>query len=226
LRQIIEPWWKYNGLFPQGFFDDLSYKQCGDTKMNKIVLIALSIVITAGFSGPLMSSDYYGFTYRRANFSNEFKIETAEGINARGFADVRSIRSGHHVRIKVDGLLPGETYVILNHWFEPIPNREIGPSGAANDPSCTGHFQFLGAPPPGGIQANKHGEIRLRVNVDHLAPHIWVANLQTFFDVTSNGTTAPQSPDPFVIGGPVLPYQDLFLDEPDFPDNGAITICS
>ena len=42
---------------------------------------------------------------------------------------------------------------------------------------------------------------------------------------TSDAGPRPQSPDPFVSGGPVLPYQDLFLDEPNFPDNGPITIC-
>jgi hypothetical protein len=162
-------------------------------------------------------------TFRRSNFSNEFNIKTAEGINARGWATVQSSPGDHKVIISANGLSPGETYVILNHWFEPIPERGIGPSGAENDPSCTGHFQFIGSPM--GTQANNKGELHLEERVQYLAPHIWVANLQTFGKVTSGGTTPPQSPDAFVIGGSLLPSNDLFADEADFTDFGAITIC-
>jgi len=188
--------------------------------MNKNVLIAMFIVITACFSGPLMSAN--GKIFRKGNMGNEFGIQTAEGINARGVAKIWSTDSGHRVQIKADGLLPGETYVILNHWFEPIKGRGIGPSDPEDDPSCTGHFQFLGAPPPGGIQANKHGEIRLRVKVDHLAPHIWVVNLKTFLDLTGGLSRLPDSADAFVLGGPPLPYQDLLGDEANFPDHGPL----
>ena len=192
--------------------------------MKRNILIALFLIVAVAFSGPLLSAD--GNAFRRANFSNEFGIKTAEGINARGFATVRSSNKGHIVKIWVNGLLPGETYVILNHWFEPISERGIGPSGSENDPSCTGHFQFIGPLPPTGIQANKKGKIHLTRKVDHLAPHIWVANLQTFLDVTEGGTTAPQSPDAFVAGGPTLPFSDLFADEANFPDFGPLTNCN
>jgi len=80
-------------------------------------------------------------TFRRDNFSNEFGLTTPEGENARGFATVKSGSGTHKVKIRVDGLTPGAAFVVINHFFEPIPMRGIGSSAPADDPSCNGHFQ-------------------------------------------------------------------------------------
>ncbi|MCI0667579.1 MAG: hypothetical protein L0Y43_05950, partial [Methylococcaceae bacterium] len=85
--------------------------------------------------------------FRMSNLSNEFKLTTPEGINARGSAEVRSSAGSHRVKIDVNGLTPGAPFVVINHWFDPIPARGIGTSDPAQDPSCNGHFQFLGATP-------------------------------------------------------------------------------
>jgi hypothetical protein len=90
--------------------------------MNKIVITSFPLFLAVLFSSPVMSEDA---TFRRSNFSNEFNIKTPEGINARGSASVISTQSKHKVKINVNGLKPGETYVILNHWFEPIPDRGV-----------------------------------------------------------------------------------------------------
>ena len=137
--------------------------------------------------------------FRLSNFSNEFKINTPEGINARGSAEVKSKYSSHHVKIQVNGLPPGETYVILNHWFEPVQDRGVPNSddGQEDDPSCNGHFQFLGEP----VKADKKGRLKVNVQVDQLAPHIWVANLAKFGELTNGGTQAPANADAFTTGG-------------------------
>lgn len=161
-------------------------------------------------------------TFRRSNFSNEFNIQTPEGINARGSATVISTQLKHQVKINANGLNPGETYVILNHWFEPIPNRGVPDSqGALVDPSCNGHFQFLGAP----ISANKKGEIEVNVKVEQLAPHIWIANLAKFMEVTKKGTQAPANADAFATGGLLIPYADIVSREADFIDTDPLTNC-
>lgn len=161
--------------------------------------------------------------FRRSNFSNEFNINTPEGINARGFAEVTSNNSRHQVKINVNGLQPGETYVILNHWFEPfsgrgIPNADDGPE---DDPSCTGHFQFLGGPK----KADKKGRLKVKVMVNQLAPHIWVANLAKFIEVTNGGTQAPAKADAFITGGLLIPYADIVEREADFTDTDPLTAC-
>ena len=161
--------------------------------------------------------------FRHANFSNEFNLTTPEGINARGSADVKTNNNGHKVTIEANGLLPGSTYVILNHWFEPIPARGVPDSeGALVDPSCNGHFQFLGEP----VIANNKGKISVQVQVGQLAPHIWVANLEIFMAVTNGGTQAPSSPAAFVTGGLVMPFYDIVAQEGDFVDTDPLTDCS
>ena len=161
-------------------------------------------------------------TFRRANFSNEFNLHTPEGINARGFAKVYSRKSNHHVKIQVNGLSPGETYVILNHWFEPIPERGVPDSeGALVDPSCNGHFQFLGKP----VKADHKGMLKINVKVKQLAPHIWVANFKTFMQVTNQGTQAPASADAFTTGGLLVPYADIVAKEASFIDTDPLTDC-
>ena len=95
--------------------------------------------------------------YRRSNFSNEFKISTPEGINAKGYAEVESTGSLHNIKIHVDGLLPNESYVLLNHWMEPVPERGVPDSaGALVDPSCNGHTQTL------SVQSDNKGMIDVR----------------------------------------------------------------
>ncbi len=192
--------------------------------MNKTTLATFLITAVAMLSVPQAGQAEQGSTvHRRSNFSNEFKINTPEGINARGYAEVKSKNSKHKIKIRVHGLPPGETYVILNHWFEPVqargvPNSDDGPE---DDPSCTGHFQFLGGP----VVADKKGRIKVNVKVDQLAPHIWVANFAKFLEVTDNGNTAPASPDPFTIGGLIIPYEDFVVLEDDFVDTDPLTNC-
>lgn len=140
-----------------------------------------------------------------------------EGINARGYAVVKSRNDRHHVKIHVNGLLPGETYVIINHWFEPIPERGV-PRSDDDVPSCTGHFQFLGEP----VQADRKGRLKVNVKVDQLAPHIWVANLAKFMEVTDGFEHAPGSAAAFVIGGLLLDYADIVENEENFDDHGRL----
>jgi hypothetical protein len=187
--------------------------------MNKIFIASFPFFLAVSFSNPVMSEDT---TFRRSNFSNEFNIKTPEGINARGSAVVTSAKSKHHVKINANGLNPGETYVILNHWFDPIPGRGVPDSpGALVDPSCNGHFQFLGTP----IAANNEGEIKVNVKVDQLAPHIWVANLAKFMEVTKGGTQAPANADAFATGGLLIPYADIVSLEAAFVDTSPLTDC-
>ncbi len=192
---------------------------------NKTVSICLALIVL-GLGGPSMArSDDHSegkrhdsATFRRANFSNEFGVHTPDAINARGYAVVRSQGSGHLVKIFVNGLIPGEKYAILNHWFEPIPERGIGSTlgpDFEDDPSCNGHGQFLGEWP---IAADKKGRMKVRVWVPQLAPHIWVVNLKKFMEVTGGMTHRPSSPAAFTIGGLMIPYQDLRERETDFQD--------
>jgi hypothetical protein len=191
--------------------------------MNKATFIILLITATALLSISQAAQAHENEpVHRRANFSNEFNIYTPEGINARGYAVVYSRNSRHAVHIHANGLMPGATYVILNHWFEPIPKRGVPDSeGALVDPSCNGHFQFLGKP----VKANKKGTFEVNVTVDQLAPHIWVANLAKFMEVTGNGAHAPVSADAFVTGGLMIPYYDIVEREHDFIDTDPLTDC-
>ncbi len=192
--------------------------------MNKATVVTLSLAVIVILSLPRIcqADDRGNSVHRRSNFSNEFKINTPEGINARGSAKVYSKNSKHHVRIHVNGLLPDETYVILNHWFEPVPERGVPESeGALVDPSCNGHFQFLGEP----VQANKKGKLNIHVKVNQLAPHIWVANLAKFQEVTQQGTQAPATADAFTTGGLLIPYADIVEREADFIDTEPLTEC-
>ncbi len=192
--------------------------------MNKAILIAYLVTASAMFFIPQPSQADRGSTvFRRSNFSNEFKISTPEGINARGFAVVRSRNARHHVKIHVNGLPPGETYVILNHWFEPVSERGVPNSddGPADDPSCTGHFQFLGEP----VTADRQGRLRMHTKVNQLAPHIWVANFAKFLEVTKGGTQAPENADAFTTGGLLVPYADVVAREADFIDTDPLTNC-
>jgi len=191
--------------------------------MNKATRVTLLVTATAILAIPQIGYADYGSTvYRRSNFSNEFKINTPEGINARGSAKVYSKNSRHHVRIRVNGLPPGETYVILNHWFEPVPERGVPASeGALVDPSCNGHFQFLGE----SVKADRKGRLKIHVHVDQLAPHIWVANLAKFMEVTKGGTRAPSSADAFTTGGLFIPYADIVEREAEFIDTDPLTDC-
>lgn len=192
--------------------------------MKQSTIVTFLILAITMFSIPLVGqADYRNIVHRRSNFSNEFNINTPEGINARGIAVVKSRNSRHHVKIYVNGLPPGETYVILNHWFEPVqargvPNSDDGPD---DDPSCTGHFQFLGE----SAVANKKGILKVNVTVDQLAPHIWVANFAKFLEVTNNGTQAPANADAFTTGGLVIPYADIVKLEADFIDTNPLTNC-
>ena len=191
--------------------------------MNKCNFIRSLIVTISIFSfSQIIYADHREITYRRSNFSNEFNIKTPEGINARGFAKVKSKNSHHQVSIHVNGLPPGETYVILNHWFEPISERGIPDSaGALIDPSCNGHFQSLGDP----IISDRKGRLSVHVRVDQIAPHIWVANLAKFMEVTNGGTQAPASADAFVTGGLLMPFEDIVENEADFIDTDPLTNC-
>ncbi len=182
----------------------------------------LTILISTLSIPHIVQADHGSVIFRRANFSNEFKINTPEAINANGFTEIRSINSRHYVKIKVNGLMPGETYVILNHWFEPIPDRGVPDSpGALVDPSCNGHFQFLGEP----VTADKKGRIKIRTKVNQLAPHIWVANFAKFLEVTQGGTQAPANADAFTSGGLLLPYADIVEREGEFIDTSPLTNC-
>ncbi|MFK5947900.1 MAG: hypothetical protein QM500_03900 [Methylococcales bacterium] len=192
--------------------------------MNKVKIFLNMAMVMAMLSIPQQGqADSEHSIFRRSNFSNEFNINTPEGINARGSAVVVSNNSGHHVKIKVNGLQAGETYVILNHWFEPIsgrgiPNADDGPN---DDPSCTGHFQFIGKPK----KADKKGRLTIKAKVNQLAPHIWVANFATFIKVTNGGTQAPESADAFTTGGLLIPYTDIVEHEADFIDTDPLTVC-
>ncbi len=192
--------------------------------MKKIISKALLLTTLINIlSMPLIvQADHGKAVFRRANFSNEFKLNTPEAINARGFAKIKSFYSKHYVKIKVHGLMPGETYVILNHWFEPIPERGVPDSpGALVDPSCNGHFQFLGKP----VTADKKGRIKVRTKVKQLAPHIWVANFAKFLEVAQGGTQAPTNADAFTSGGLLLPYADIVEREGEFIDTDPLTNC-
>jgi hypothetical protein len=192
--------------------------------MNKTILVAILVSASVVLFIPQTSQADRGSTvYRRSNFSNEFKISTPEGINARGTALVKSRNSRHRVVIRVNGLPPSETYVILNHWFEPVSERGVPNSddGPEDDPSCTGHFQFLGEP----VTADRHGRLRVNVRVDQLAPHIWVANFAKFLEVTKDGTQAPENADAFSTGGLLVPYADIVEREADFIDTDPLTNC-
>lgn len=163
--------------------------------------------------------------FRMSNFSNEFALTTPEGINARGSAEVRSISRGHRVKIDVNGLTPGAAFVVINHWFDPIPARGIGPSDPTEDPSCNGHFQFLGATTANPRVADRKGRLEINTRVSQLAPHIWVVDLAKFLEVTSGGTQAPAGPDAFVTGELVIPFDDIVAAEGDFVDELALTEC-
>lgn len=177
--------------------------------MSALTLVSIPQIVQAG---PDEST-----VFRRANFSNEFDIKTAEGINARGSAEVKSKDSKHHIEIHVNGLLPGATYVILNHWFEPVPERGV-PRANDDVPSCTGHFQFLGE----SFVADKKGRLKVELTVDQLAPHIWVANFEKFLEVTDRLEHAPNSAAAFVAGGLLVPYADIVEAEDGFVDNGRL----
>jgi len=186
--------------------------------MRKAISIAFFVIV---FTSQISHADEDNTVFRLSNLSNEFKLNTPEAINARGQAKVHSIGDKNFVNIHVNGLPPGETYVI---WFEPIqargvPNADDGP---ADDPSCTGHFQFIGEP----VTSDKHGKINIHAQVNQLAPHVWVANFAKFLELTNNGTQAPASADAFTIGGLLIPYEDIVAKEALFVDNGPLTICS
>ena len=192
--------------------------------MNKVKFLVIIATVMTMLSIPqLGQADDNNSVFRRSNFSNEFNISTPEGINARGSAKVKSNNSNHQVKIDVNGLQPGETYVILNHWFEPVPDRGIpnADDGPEDDPSCTGHFQFLGEPE----KADKKGRLKVKVKVNQLAPHIWVANLAKFIEVTNGGTQAPANADAFITGGLLIPYADIVEHETDFIDTDPLTTC-
>ena len=193
--------------------------------MNKVTLVSILFTAVSLFFIPQISQagDNDGTVFRRANFSNEFNISTAEGINARGSAVVKSKNSRHKVKINVNGLIPGETYVILNHWFEPVPGRGVPNSddGPEDDPSCNGHFQFIGEP----VVVDKKGRIKVKATVNQLAPHIWVANFAKFLEVTNNGTQAPENADAFSTGGLLSPFADIVEGEADFIDTAPLTNC-
>lgn len=190
--------------------------------MNKATLITFLIAALSILSIPQLGQAETVF--RRSNFSNEFNINTPEGFNARGSAKIWSNNSKHYVKINVNGLQPGETYVILNHWFEPVPDRGIPNSddGPKDDPSCTGHFQFLGEPK----EVDKKGRLKVKVKVHQLAPHIWVANLTKFMELIKDGAQAPANADAFTTGGLLIPYADIVEREADFIDTDPLTDCS
>ena len=191
--------------------------------MNRLLLMRLFTVVNLLLLVSFVQADEKKETvFRRSNFSNEFKINTPDGVNARGFAEVKSKHNKHHIRIRANGLIPGATYVILNHWFEPIPQRGVPDSeGALVDPSCNGHFQFLGKP----VIADKKGRIKVNVSTRQLAPHIWVANFAKFMQVTDNDSQAPASADAFTTGGLLIPYADIVQHEADFVDTAPLTDC-
>lgn len=187
-----------------------------------LVILMAFCLLAVGSPAVVFSGDKDGDSiFRRSNFSNEFELTTPEGINARGTAFVNSKRGSHHVQIEVNGLTPGSEYVIVNHWFEPVPDRGVGPSDPEVDPSCNGHFQFLGE----AIHADKKGELKVNTRVDQLAPHVWVVDLAKFLEVTANGTQAPSSPDAFTTGGLLIPYADLLDLEGLFVPTDPLTNC-
>ncbi|VAW53290.1 hypothetical protein MNBD_GAMMA07-2786 [hydrothermal vent metagenome] len=193
--------------------------------MNKAISAAFIVVVsTALFTSRISHAEEGNTVFRLSNFSNEFKLSTPEAINARGQAKVHSKGDKNFVNIHVNGLPPGETYVILNHWFEPIQARGIpnADDGPADDPSCTGHFQFIGDP----VTTDKHGKLNIHAQVNQLAPHIWVANFAKFLELTNNGTQAPANADAFTVGGLLIPYEDIVAQEAFFINNGPLTICS
>lgn len=164
--------------------------------------------------------------FRRSNFSNEFNIKTYDGINARGFATVESEPVGHKVKIHVDGLSPGALFVILNHWFEPIPERGIISAIRPNVfPSCTGHLQLLTP-----VIVDEKGEINVAVEVDQLAPHIWVVDGAKFIKLTGGSdergnprfSRQPDNADAFITGGVLIPFSDLLKLEARFKDLGRL----
>ena len=185
-------------------------------------VLTISTVLVLGVFSAFPTAADEAETFRRANFSNEFGLTTPEGVNARGFATVESESSTHEVEIRVNGLTPGAEFVVINHFFEPTPARGIGTSNPADDPSCNGHFQFLGSVPE---VVNNEGELEIDVEVGQIAPHIWVVNLTRFSEVTNEGTQAPSSPDAFVIGGLLLPFEDLLEAEGEFVDTDHLTNC-
>lgn len=71
---------------------------------------------------------------------------------------------------------------------------------------------------------DKKGRLEARVRVDQLAPHIWVVDFAKFSEVTGGGTQAPSSPDAFVIGGLLIPFEDLLEEEGAFVDTDPLTI--
>lgn len=165
--------------------------------------------------------------FRRANFSNEFELTTPEGINARGSAEVRSSSGRHKVKLDVNGLTPGAAFVVINHWFDPVPARGIGPTDPSEDPSCNGHFQFLGADDVADPEIADHkGRLKVNTRVPQLAPHIWVVDLVKFVEVTNGLSQAPASPDAFVIGGLMIPFEDLLEVEDDFENTDPLTKCN
>ena len=187
-------------------------------------VLTLGTVLVIGMLSGFPADAYgEGATFRRSNLSNEFGLTTPESINARGVATVVSTRHDHRVRIKVHGLTPGAEFVVINHFFEPIPARGIGPSDPSDDPSCNGHFQFLGAVPS---VVTAKGKLTIHAQVRQLAPHIWVVNLARFLEVTNGETQAPSSPDAFVIGGLLIPFRDLLDQEDEFVDTDPLTDCS
>lgn len=191
--------------------------------MKRALIILMAAGIAATTSTVVLSGDNNGSSiFRRSNFSNEFELTTPEGINARGTALVNSNSGGHHVRIDVNGLTAGSAYVIINHFFEPVPARGVGPSDPSEDPSCNGHFQFLG----GLIFADHKGELKVNTQVDQLAPHVWVVDFAKFLEVTDEGNQAPSSPDAFVTGGLLIPHADLLDEEGGFIDTDPLTNCS
>ena len=123
----------------------------------------------------------------------------------------------------MNGLTPGSNFVVINHWFDPVPARGVGTSDPAEDPSCNGHFQFLGAVP---TVVDEEGRLDIEASVPQLAPHIWVVNLAKFIEVTNGGTQAPSSPEAFVIGGLLIPFEDLLSEEEGFVDTARLTICN
>lgn len=189
--------------------------------MNKVKFVTFIVTAIGMLSIPQVSqADDDQSVYRRSNFSNEFNINTPEGINARGYAEVESKDSAHNIKIQVDGLLPDETYVLINHWMEPVPARGVPDSeGAVVDPSCNGHMQML------IVKSNNKGMIDVNVTAGQLAPHIWVANFAKFMEVTNEGTQAPANADAFITGGLLIPYADIVEREADFIDTDPLTIC-
>jgi|GEM_PF-2481540 len=187
------------------------------------LLVPLVAILTGMFVSPAIHA--HDKIFRLSNFSNEFGLTSPEGINARGSAEVKSNSGGHKIKIKVNGLTPGAAFVVINHWFDPIPARGIGPSNATDDPSCTGHYQFLGATTANPREADRKGRLEINTRVSQLAPHIWVVDLERFLALTNGGTQAPAGPEAFVIGGLLIPFDDIVAAEGEFEDELALTQC-